>query len=335
MTSQSKLIAALAVLGLAAPAFAQKAQPWKQPWGSVESRIQFCPTGGPPTPMPRMAFDDFVCDNTGPISWLYWWGVVLDPAQLQQKPFYIAIHANQQSICPPLSTSDPCGPGARLAFWCVIPTWKYVGLDCQQRRVYRFRAKLSPVFTQVAGTHYWLTIAEVDQASARVGVEDFRWSGFRKSTADPHNHCPAQFFPTVAATCRIFDTCQQETDLSFELHRNIIVVHPNFPLTLRGPLSGQIDIRPLTADANSDSMISQLVDLDDDGTGMLDEELPDGQYRISFQGMGSGRQDRLLQIDGGMPMADSFFDVFVGDVNNDGVRNGLDVQPFINGLLQP
>lgn len=322
---------------LAAPAFAQKAQPWKYPNGSVDSRIEFCPTSPniQPIPLPRMAFDDFVCDNTGPISWLHWWGVVLDPQQQQlNRPFYIAIHGNTFGQCPPLSPNDGCTIGPRLAYWCVIPSWKFVGVDCQNRRVYRFRAKLNAPFTQTAGMHYWLTIAEVDAMSARPGVEDFRWSGFRKSTAQPHNHCPAQQVPLAAGGCVVVDTCNMPTDLSFELKRNLIGVIVTVPPVIKTPLMGHVEIRTATAPSGSDPLVSQTLDIDDDGTCYLDEELPDGQYRMTLRAMGSGNYILPFSVANGLA-PDSFFDVFVGDLNNDGLRNGLDVRPFVEGLLAP
>jgi len=330
-----RLMMASLTLALAAPAFAQKAQPWKYPNGSVESRVQTCPQSAtaPVTPAPRMAFDDFICDNTGPISWLYWWGVVLDPQQQQlNRPFYIAIHANTQGTCPMMSPTEFCNVGPRLAYWCVIPTTKYVGLDCQNRRVYRFRAKLNPVFTQTAGTHYWLTIAEIDQVSARPGLEDFRWSGFRKSTAQPHNHCPAQLQPLAAGgACAIVDSCNLPTDLSFDLKRYLIPVVIGVPAVLHTPLVGSAEILPATG---TTALVAQTLDIDDDGTCILDEDLPDGMYRLRIRTMGSGDYILPLPMNGGMA-PDSFFDVFVGDLNNDGLRNGQDVAPFVQGLLAP
>lgn len=331
-TNGKRFALACMTLAVAAPAFAQKAQPWKYPNGSVESRIQFCPTaaGVPVQPAPRQAFDDFICDNTGPISWLHWWGVVLDPNQQQlNRPFYIAIHANTQGQCPPLSAADGCTVGPRLAYWCVIPTTKYVGTDCQNRRVYRFRAQLNPPFIQTAGTHYWLTIAEIDQQSARPGLEDFRWSGFRKSTAMPFNYCPAQLMPPLQ--CSVIDACNVPTDLSFELKRNSIPVVVGVPFMLHTPLVGSVEILPVTG---GQSLVAQIMDLDDDGTCILDEELPDGIYRLRIRVMGSGDYERPLPINGGMA-PNSFFDVFVGDLNNDGMRNGNDIPTFVQGLLAP
>ena len=43
-SGNQKLLMACLTLSVAAPAFGQKAQPWKHPNGAVESRIQFCPT---------------------------------------------------------------------------------------------------------------------------------------------------------------------------------------------------------------------------------------------------------------------------------------------------
>jgi hypothetical protein len=283
-----------------------------------------------------MAFDDFVCTNSGPISWIRWWGVVLDPDEAQlNRRVYIAIHANTQGPCPPLSAVDPCNPGPRLAFWCVQPSHKYAGLDCLGRKVYRFTAPLAPPFTQTTGTHYWLTICEIDQESARPGLEDFRWSGFRVSATAPYNHCPAQLIPPPGFDCDVTDDCPNPSDLSFELRRYCIPIILVPPIIINPPLLFQVDIRAVSAPMTSPSLMSEAVEVDSNGIALMDHNLPDGQYRLTMRGMATGDYSQIIQIEGGLGSPASFFDVFVGDLNNDGLRNGNDVAPFVEGLLNP
>jgi hypothetical protein len=329
------LTGALAVLACSHEAFAQKSQPWKTNWGSVDSRVRFCPTGAAqPIPLPRLAFDDFICTNTGPINWLYWWGVVLDPNQAQlKKKYYIAIHANATAGQCPFINNQPCNVGQRLAWWCVTPTYKYIGLDCHDRKVYRFRATLNPSFTQTAGTHYWLTIAEIDEESARLNVEDFRWSGFRLNATNPTQFCPAQQLPPVL--CNISDDCPNPTDLSFDLKRKLfvggILVNPG----ILKPGLFTWELRPATAGLNDPALWTETIETDDDSSYAVDVEVPDGEYRVTIQGMGIGRAENIVAVQGDQPTVADFAALHSADLNNDGKRDGQDISIIVDGLLNP
>jgi hypothetical protein len=78
----------------------------------------------------------------------------------------------------------------------------------------------------------------------------------------------------------------------------------------------------------------ECVQFDEDGQGHLETELPDGQYEVTMIGMGLVRPKTMLTIQNGEGTS-PFFDVFTGDLNNDGHANGMDMQPFTDGLLHP
>ena len=184
----------------AVPAMAQN-QPWKAPNGAVESRVQTCTF---PQPLQRIAMDDFQFSATTVIKKVRWWGVVLDPNQAQlQRRFYIAIWGSAASgPCP-----TGCNPSSVLASWCLTPSTAYAGLDCQNRKVYRFTVCLpGGGFTALTAFKYWLQISEIDSDSARPGVEDFRWSGYRDPQETDHTRlCDAQQRDAGGAVfCTIF-----------------------------------------------------------------------------------------------------------------------------------
>jgi hypothetical protein len=306
-------------------------QPWSAPNGAVESRLDFCTIAF--HPQNRVAMDDFQYGANTTIKRVRWWGVVLDPLKAQlSKRFFIAIWGNQTAgPCP-----GGCNPTNILANWCLAPTTTSVGQDCNARTVYRFTVCLpAPGFTALANTKYWLQISEIDSESARVGVEDFRWSGYRYlEDADHTRLCDAQQRDAAGASiCTIFDDCPAplETDLSYTLSPNCFVIV--FPPVIAPPIGVLAEVRPIGG-LNGPPIMVEPVQLDDDGTGHLDVDLPDGQYEVRLIGMGLTRPRAMMTVQGGVGQS-SFFDVFVGDLNNDGRADGNDVQPLINGLLHP
>jgi hypothetical protein len=316
------------VLLLASPLMAQN-QPWKAPNGAVESRVQTCTS---PQPMQRIAMDDFQYSATTVIKKIRWWGVVLDPNQAQlNRRYYIAIWGNSTAgPCP-----APCNPDSVLAFWCLQPTTAYAGLDCLNRTVYRFTVCLpGGGFTALTGTKYWLQISEIDSDSARTGVEDFRWSGYRDPQEADHTRlCDAQQRAAGGAIfCTIGDDCVPpvETDLSYVLYTTCTGVL--LPPVLLPPIAGLLELRAPGIPPNSPPLAVEAVQFDEDGMGHMETELPDGQYEVTFVGMGMVPPKTMLMIQNGEGVS-SFFDVFVGDLNNDRQANGGDMQPFIDGLL--
>ena len=314
---------------LASPLMAQN-QPWKAPNGAVESRVLTCTS---PQPLNRIAMDDFQFAATTAIKKIRWWGVVLDPNQNQlTRTYYIAIWGNATAggPCP-----GGCNPNTVLAFWCLKPSYAYAGLDCQNRKVYRFTVCLpAPGFTALTATKYWLQISEIDTDSPRSGVEDFRWSGYRDPQETDHTRlCDAQQRDAGGAIfCTIADDCVPpvETDLSFVLYPTCYgVLLP--PVVVLPPIAGLVEFRPPGL-PNSPPIAIETVQFDEEGQGHLETELPDGQYDVTFVGMGMVRPRTMLMIQNGEGVS-SFFDVFVGDLNNDGHANGTDMQPFTDGLL--
>ncbi|MEK6642426.1 MAG: hypothetical protein AABZ08_00835 [Planctomycetota bacterium] len=313
------------LLAFAAVANAQN-QPWQFPNGAVESRVQTCTA---PQPLNRVAMDDFQFAQTTTLRWVRWWGVVFNPAQLNNRSYYVAIYSSGNGPCP-----APCNPTVIQAPspYCLVPSVTAVGQDCNGRTVYRFTACLPAPFVALGGTKYWLQISENNSNSATAG-EDFRWSGYR----DIHN-CPAQQRDAAGVVaCTINDDCPQpiQTDLSYVLRRTcfggVIVIPP----VILAPHVFFAEIRPIGAPDTSPPIYRQPLTVDSGGEYSLDEaDLPDGQYTVTLVGMGMPHFKQPLNVINGVGTS-SFFDIFVGDLNNDGMADGGDTQLFVNGLLHP
>ncbi|MBL8745436.1 MAG: hypothetical protein JNK58_03675 [Phycisphaerae bacterium] len=300
-------------------------QPWTKPWHSFASVVQSC-QGNPVTFAP-VAADDWICTASGPIVRVSWWGTSPQPAQTPNRQFLIRIFNDVQ-----------CRPSALVYSACVLATNQQVGYDCRDRRVYRFNANLptgAAGFSQVAGTHYWLMIAEVDGTagalqSPTLGAVDFEWSAHRNI-----KNCPAlQRTPSGVFIQPLLDQCDNiEEDLSFVLYRSAIIVHVPTPL----PTALTTLPRPNYI-AEFRNMQGELVDTqcfspDDDGSASLHPELAPGQYTVGIRG-GSFRPSffdifiELPPIAGGSP--DYFIDlgnvaVGRGDVDGDGDTDFADL----------
>jgi len=305
----------------ALPALAQN-QPWSSPNGAVTSTVWDCPSH---TPYPKVAMDDFQFTVNTNFNTIEWWGVVTNVAQLNKR-YYIAILSNTaQGFCP-----APCNPAAVLQSWCLTPSHRTAGTDCQNRTVYRFRVVLpAPGFTAAANTKYWLQVSEIDQESFVVAAEDFHWSGYRDLRL-----CDAQQRDAVGTiSCSIVDDCPipKRTDLAYRLYSSLsgVIV---LPAAVLPPMVFLAEIRPAGADPLSPPMYVTCVEPDDNGQYFLDHGLPDGNYNVTLIGMGVARPTRSVTIQNGVG-ACSFFDVFVGDLNNDGKADGMDIQPLIDGIL--
>ncbi|HKQ48223.1 MAG TPA: hypothetical protein VJZ71_09160 [Phycisphaerae bacterium] len=316
-----------ALLLLTSPLLAQN-QPWRAPNGALSSTVITCTS---PQPLQRIAMDDFQFSATTVIKKIRWWGVVLDPNQNQlTRTFYIAIWGNNTAgPCP-----AGCNPSTVQAFWCLKPSYAYAGLDCQGRKVYRFTVCLpGGGFAALTAFKYWLQISEIDTDSPRSGVEDFRWSGYRDPQEADHTRlCDAQQRDAGGAIfCTIFDDCSPpvETDLSYVLYTSCYGVL--LPPVILPPITGLLEFRAPGL-PNSPPLMVECVQFDEEGQGHIETELPDGDYEVTFIGMGMVRPKTMLMIQNGEGTS-SFFDVFVGDLNNDGYANGMDMQPFTDGLL--
>ena len=174
-------------------------QPWSPPRAAHRSIVQSCAA---PTPVDRVALDDFRCAQGGEIVRLRWWGEILDPEQLGPRRYYVAIYSDQD-----------CAPDELLYETCVVPQVRPVQLDCRETPVFHFRAPI-PFFEIEANTRYWLQISEDDSDSANPGQDDFLWSGRR-----PLRACPAvQMDAAGSVYSPLIDPCfQTPNDLSFAL----------------------------------------------------------------------------------------------------------------------
>ena len=174
-------------------------QPWDMVHASHSSIVRSCAL---PVPGPTAAMDDFKCANGGTLTHVRWWGTIATQAQLGKR-YYIAIRLDNGN----------CQPANVVYSTCVTPQSVAVGPDCQGRRVFRFTAVVPP-FAVAAGQKYWLQVSELDDVSARPGVEDFRWSG-----RQPLRGCPAaQINGAGIITQPLIDPCDgAPDDLSFVL----------------------------------------------------------------------------------------------------------------------
>ncbi|MFO0972555.1 MAG: hypothetical protein U1A27_03820 [Phycisphaerae bacterium] len=307
----------MALLALAVPASAQKIQQkWAAPNGAVGSRVQTCTA---PLPTPLIAADDWICPQSGSITWVRWWGVVSSNAQ-RFRQYHIAVWSHNTATCR---------PNAVLQFWCVTPTSVRVGTDCNNRKVFKFEAALAPAFVQTTGTHYWLQISEIDDVSVNPGAEDFRWSSHR-----PIGNCAAiQRNAGGVFTQPISDDCVPpvQTDLAFALGSGCVVVAvPLPPPVLALPPVLMVGLSPV---GNPEPLVTECVVPSENGIMFLDPELPDGNYDLHVSGMGiRPLLDSNMMIQNGVGQS-SFFDVFVGDLNYDGHINGMDIPHMVDGLL--
>lgn len=318
-----------AMLLVAASAFSQfgfnyfkVSQPWypypfpQGRWASHEARVLGCENA---RPMNRVAMDDWVCTRTGPIIRVDWWGTMPTAvAQIQKnRPFYIAIYGDNGN-CQPRTTfgqQNAQHPYGALYARCVVPdVVKFVGVDCQNQPVFFFSAPLPPGpnghFRQTAGTRYWLQVSEADRESARINVEDFRWSGHR-----PITPCPAVLLGLNAAGQPVFspaiDACDgQMDDLAFRLRSRAL-----FVTIARNPAHSIFRLSLFDTAGNLVETMS--VEPDENGNASLDTDAPDGTYQVLLEGMGALPKRGTLQLGEGVERRLDFFDVFYGDLDGD------------------
>ncbi|MFN0136519.1 MAG: hypothetical protein ACKVS9_10445 [Phycisphaerae bacterium] len=309
-------IAACAETALAQPvALAWKyIQPWTPPRASFTSKVRSCQQ---PSPFPLIAMDDWICGASGRISRITWWGTLNTPAQAQ-RPFYIAVYGNTAGACVP-NLQDQRFQA------CLVPDYvKYVGTDCQQRRVYRMSAAMPATnpFVQQQGTHYWLQISEADEQSVQFNVENFRWSGHRDIKNCRAVQAPPQWIQPLIDPCD-----QQPDDLAFGLQSRDIagVINP-------GGLVPPVMILELHT-PTGDLLETLAVEPDDQGRFFLATEVPDGDYVAVLRGGCALEKRATIQLqDGQCTMIDSFFDIFYGDINADGGIGLTDLSLLLSGF---
>jgi len=178
-------------------------QPWQPPLASFESRVGDCAYG---RPVKVVAMDDFVGWG-GTITSFRWWGVILDPNQLKQGTYHIAIYPAVPGTCMP----DLANPLFRK---CLPASKTQVGTDCMGDNVFLFKTP-AVNFPTVVGQKSFLSIAENDRDSARPGVSDFQWSGTR-----PIRGCTALWVDTVGNIITpLADPCDgAAVDLAFQVY---------------------------------------------------------------------------------------------------------------------
>lgn len=254
-------------------------QPWSPKLAAQRSGVLDC--NGNQFPGIPIALDDWICTKSGPITRVTWWGTVCTPVPGIPPPtrFYIAIWAHDPTQCKPLQRIYQC---------CVDANYQRVGLDCvppNGNRVFRYSAKLTCPFTQVAGTHYWLQISEVMITGPNGPISRWCWSEHR-----PINFCPAARRICTAAggcviQCPLIDPCDNlESDLAFCLGSRSLVgtVRPSdtlmphvYQLYLICPNTGEIVEKQCITPAKHDGFIH------------LYTEAPDGMYLLWIGGMAS------------------------------------------------
>lgn len=149
-----------------------------------------------------IAMDDLSLGTMGFVTRVVWYGTVADPKQLAPTRRYTI----------GFWLDDRCRPSGLVCNCCITARAVRIGVDCAGRTVYRFESVgFDPVFF-LPGVRVWMSVAEDDTTSARVGKPDFFWSGFK--TADG---CAAlQFDGTRYRT--VVDPCfRRPSGLAFEL----------------------------------------------------------------------------------------------------------------------
>lgn len=334
----SSAVAGLALCSLASSAGAQAfcatpispvpsfkwIQPYTPPRATFESRVQSCQN---PVPFARIAMDDWMCTKQGPILRIDWWGWLSAPAQ-GQRPFYIAIYPDQN--CQPAA--------APLCRVCVTPDIvRLVARDCDPlvanppaggtHPIYFLSAALPVGLCTQFGTaanpqHLWLQISEADQESIRPGLEDFRWAGRR-----PIQVCPALQLPPL--TQPLIDVCDGNIDdLSFRLYSRTVVGHLNVAVT--APV---LTLRATLKDPAGNVVEQSNATVGSDGNFAINFDSPDGVYVLELDGMGLLRQRSTIQLlEGTEFRVNSFFDVFFGDLNQDGFINTADLTGILGNF---
>lgn len=298
--SRCALIASLLTVPavLAQPAW-KHVQPWTPPLASHESRVVSCTNR---TPFTQIAADDWICGKTGRIVRFMWWGVLNTPAQAQ-RPFYIAIYRNLPGSCAP----DLAQP---IYQRCAVPDFvRYVGTDCQDRRVYRMGVAVptAAAFVQQVDTHYWLQISEADAESVQPNVENFQWSAHRAI-----KNCEAIQFPPF--TQPILDACDgNRDDLAFALQSRDISGTITLPagFSLRNPFL-------LSLYDTAGNLLEEMpVELGADGSYTVNPESPEGVYIVELSGNGGLPKRATLDLRDDQINRLDFGGLNFGDLNGD------------------
>lgn len=291
-------------------------QTWTKPLASHPSIVRDC-NGQPITFLLNTAFDDFECQQTGPIVRVSWWGTSQIPTAPARR-FYIAFWEHLPGLC---------NPTVRLYQNCVTANVRRVGKDCQNRTVWYYTAVLTPPFTQVAGNRYWLQISEVDDMSPSLNAVDFRWSAHR-----PIAICPAvNRNPVTGATNPLIDPCDNQLDdLAFRLYSRTVSGQIT-PVPTGRPGVYRICFRdPTTLELLESTEFST----DDEGNFYVPSDLPVGPYRAYMNGMAGLEQE--LTSEGLLILANNTnhdlgqIGQILGDVNGDDRATFADITALLS-----
>lgn len=303
---------------LAAPALAQCkfSQPWTWNRMSHRSIVFSCAT---PAPLDQVAMDDFECEHDATIKRLQWWGVLLDPAQGDNRPYYVAIYEDDGN----------CRPGALVYEECVIPRVRRVGADCRQDPVFLFSTGLNG-FTVSGGQRYWLQISEDDAGSARIDVDDFRWSG-----RVPIRLCAAlQRSDAGVYRQPLLDFCFEDfVDLSFRLAGQSV----SGTITL-GEAPEVTVVQASLVDPNSgEPVLTEPIEIFPDGYWEWSPEIvsfnPQQQYIVELRGLGAlPLRSGPLHFDGSSNHIVDFPDWFFGDVDGDDTIGSTDLSILLTNF---
>jgi hypothetical protein len=296
-------------------------QPWNKCLPSTPSAVLFCGTPSQQNALAAIGTDDFVATYTGPVNTVEWWGTLSHPSQ-RKRPFQITIFRQGANCRPP--SGDP------VYRVCVVPSAKFVGYDCNGKRVWHFRAYLpAPYFNQVAGQKYWLMITEIDRQSIRPGQTDFEWSGHAacQSCAGDGFYCNCRAIKFTFDGSQVYVNpvlgCQGEiTDLAWALRwRTHIKLHTgNNP-----PHAARVRIRlPNSGPVLEEQAISGDADSDGEAWATLATSLPEGEYELEVLIDGSLPMTFPITLDGSEVEIDLSSRV-LGDLNGDGSVDDADL----------
>ncbi len=280
-----------------------------------QSRVVSCDN---PTPEPKIALDDFICQEGSTLVRLTWWGWLSNAAQ-GQRNFYVAIYLDNGN-CQPV-------PGP-IAQWCIAPQNPpvLVGNDCQAvpRPVYRMTVQLPGGFLANGGQRYWLQISEDDSNSLTQNQDDFRWSAHRPT--DPPVCWAVQAWPVVQLPLDVCDN--QQNELAFVLRSQIVHIFvPDLPIhRVFGATWGVAILNPVLL------LETGLAEFDSAGHAYIETDVPDGEYMLRLYITGSEAVEVPITIADGTETFAPISGGCIGDSDGNGTIDFEDINKFVECL---
>jgi hypothetical protein len=290
-------------------------QPWTYNRPPYQSRVVSCDN---PMPEPKIALDDFVCEEGATLVRLRWWGWLSNVAQ-GQRDFYIAIYLDNGNCQPQFPA---------IAEWCIAPENPpvFVGNDCQAvpRPVYRMTVGLPGGFVANAGQRYWLQISEDDSTSLTPNQDDFRWSAHRPENVPT---CWALEYPPLALLP--LDVCDnQRNELAFGLRSQVLhIVVPDLPIhRVFGATWAIARLNPALV------LQTGIVEFDSSGHAFIETDVPEGSYALRLYITGSEPVEVPVAIMDGTESMLSILGTCLGDADGNGVVDFEDINKFVECL---